>query len=104
MWYISTPPDDDAAAPKCLRRTMSGPAVIADQHRNALLHHVADEVAEHAPVHHRLSTGTPTSMRCVPRRGSSRCSPQSGILPVSIAALVLSRPSVLVRAPSTELQ
>ncbi len=51
-----------------------------------------------------LSTGTSTSIWCVPKRYSVRWNPQSGIFPVSIAALVLSRPSVFVRAPSTELQ
>ena len=75
-----------ASAPEC---------VPAPRHRRS---------SRACPSPSRSRSATSTSIRCEPSRYSSRWKPQSGIFAGSIAALVLSRPSVLVRAPSTELQ
>ena len=75
---------------------------------------LAGIVTERAAMHERLRAALPQRLRgiCLVARGSSdNVAIQARYLlelatglPVSMAAPVLSRPSVLVRAPSTELQ
>jgi hypothetical protein len=103
IWYISMPPLDAAAAPKCFSLFGLGGPSSPVRTGHAVLHLLADPVAHEAPFEHRLDLIFDLDEVGAAATLPGCDTPNRGSFPTSDAADALWAPSTLERAPITEL-